>query len=290
MRDVSEPSDHIFIAYPSEIVSLGPGDDRVGDLVDFGRRKDESDMLRRLFKRLKKSIEGTFRKHMDLVDDVYLIFSLGRVELRFFDELADILDSGIACGINLEDIHEFLVLHRQTARTGEAGITIFLQIHAIDGLRQYAGHGCLPGSSHSVEQIGADDLSFGERIPKRSFHEFLSHKGFEVFRSVFLVEGHLQMGYRHTLHIFGKNSSAEKYYAFLPARNQPFPNTSGSYLRYFSTPIRKHSEDDPHYFLFGFVLITFSSKYEASTWIQTCSVPAKKSHCQREACSRIYFS
>ena len=36
--------------------------------------------------------------------------------------------------------------------------------------------------------------------------------------------------------------------------------------------------------------MTFSSKYDARTWIQTCSVHAKNRPCHTDACSKIYFS
>jgi hypothetical protein len=50
-------------------------------------------MCRRFFKRLEKSIEGSLREHMYLVDDIYTVFSHLRRYTDLIHQGLDILDS-----------------------------------------------------------------------------------------------------------------------------------------------------------------------------------------------------
>jgi 4-hydroxy-L-threonine phosphate dehydrogenase PdxA len=62
----------------AELVTLAARQNRRGNLVDLCCCQDENRMGRRLFQCFEKSVEGRGRKHVDFVDDVDLVFALGR--------------------------------------------------------------------------------------------------------------------------------------------------------------------------------------------------------------------
>ena len=57
----------------AELEDLRPRQDRVGNLVQLGRRHHEDDVRRRLFDRLQQRVEGRARELMHLVDDEHLV-------------------------------------------------------------------------------------------------------------------------------------------------------------------------------------------------------------------------
>ena len=83
-------------------------------------------MWRGLFEGFEKSIEGTRREHMDLIDYVDLIGCLIWLESCSFYEFPYIVDSCIRCCIDLDDIEEGIIIEGETVRTDMAGISSFL--------------------------------------------------------------------------------------------------------------------------------------------------------------------
>ena len=55
--------------------------------------KDEDRVCRRLFQSLQKCIESRLRKHMDLVDDIYAVFSHLRRYADLVHQRLYVLDS-----------------------------------------------------------------------------------------------------------------------------------------------------------------------------------------------------
>ena len=74
------------------------------DLVLFGRRQDEDRVGGRLFKRFKECVECSLGQHVHLVDDVHLVGShLGR-KANLVDELPDVVDRIVGCGVKLKNV------------------------------------------------------------------------------------------------------------------------------------------------------------------------------------------
>ena len=78
-----------------EIISLASGQDSDGQTVYLRGCKDKNHIGGRLLKGLQQSVEGPCRKHMHLVYDINLIFSLRRGIGNFFHNFADIVNAVI---------------------------------------------------------------------------------------------------------------------------------------------------------------------------------------------------
>ena len=74
------------------------------DLVLFSRRQDEYGMCRRFLKRFEECVECSLGQHVHLVDDVHLVGShLGR-KANLVDELPDVVDRVVGCGVKLKNV------------------------------------------------------------------------------------------------------------------------------------------------------------------------------------------
>ncbi len=64
--------------------------------------------------RFLKGVKGPGGEHMDFVDDVNFIFSLGRWIFHFFTDITDVIDTVIGSGIDFYDIDAAAFLHGRT--------------------------------------------------------------------------------------------------------------------------------------------------------------------------------
>ena len=88
-----------------EVEALDAAQNRLRDLVDFGRRKDENHVGRRFFQRLEESVEGACREHVDFVDDENLVLADDGRVLHTFNHIADIIDAGVGRRIDFVNVH-----------------------------------------------------------------------------------------------------------------------------------------------------------------------------------------
>ena len=72
----------------------------------LSRREEEYNMLRRLLQCLEECVERTNREHVDLVYDIYLIFSLGRCEAYFFADPSYVINTVVGSCVDLDDVHQ----------------------------------------------------------------------------------------------------------------------------------------------------------------------------------------
>ena len=75
-------------------------------LLRIRRRQQELHVRRRLFERLEQRVERRLRQHVHFVDQIDLEAAARRGILRVFDDVAHIVDAGVAGGIDLEQIDE----------------------------------------------------------------------------------------------------------------------------------------------------------------------------------------
>lgn len=190
MSDEMEPFDNIFIPDTLEIVTLRPGDDRIGNLMDFGRRQNEFDVLRRFFQCFQESIESSFGKHMHLVYDIDFVWRLRRLELGPLDHITDIVDSRIGSGIDLDDVQETSVLRIETILTCATRIPIVCERKAVHSFCKDACHRRFPCSTGSMEKISTDGTVLQKGILQNLPDKGLSEKGMEVFWSICLIKRH----------------------------------------------------------------------------------------------------
>lgn len=113
--------------------------------MDFGGREDEFDVCWWLLKGLEESIEGSFGEHMNLVDDINLVFGLGWLELGSLDNITDIINPCIGRSIDLDDIQESPFVECSTIVTDSTWIPIRSQRETIHSLGEDPCHTRLPG-------------------------------------------------------------------------------------------------------------------------------------------------
>ena len=94
----------LFRRNAAQVESLAPRQNGHRDLSDFGRREDELHIVGRLFKCLQKRVEGALRHHVDFVDDVDLVSSGDGTVSDALDDLAGIVDAGMACRVDFQNI------------------------------------------------------------------------------------------------------------------------------------------------------------------------------------------
>ena len=87
-----------------EAVVEGPRPDRRDDLVRLGRREDEAHVIRWLLHELEKRVEARGGDHMGLVDDVDLVARGDGGKHRALPQLASVVDTAMAGGIQLNDV------------------------------------------------------------------------------------------------------------------------------------------------------------------------------------------
>ena len=88
----------------AKVVSLAARLDGGEHLFRFGRRQNEFDVARWLFKRLQQGVEGVFGEHVDFVDDVDFEPAARRAILGVVDHVADVIHAGVGGGVDLDDV------------------------------------------------------------------------------------------------------------------------------------------------------------------------------------------
>lgn len=148
VSDFTEVLFHSFGVGKAESVDLGAGGNGNRDFVGVSGRHDENDVLGRFFESFQKGVGGGFSQHMDLVDNVYLVFPFCRGDDGFFAELADIVDAGVGGGVDFDDVE----------------ITVFeLVVEIVDSVSKNPGNGGFTGATRADEEIGVGDFTLFER-------------------------------------------------------------------------------------------------------------------------------
>ncbi len=139
----------------SEVIALAAGENRGEDFFGLRRGEDELHVFRGLLEGLEQRVEGRFTEHVHFVDDVDLESGAGGAVAAVFDDLADVIDAGVAGGVDLDDVDVV------AAGDGEAGIAFSagsgggtLGVLAIQGFGEDSGHAGLAGASGAAEEVG----------------------------------------------------------------------------------------------------------------------------------------
>ena len=103
--NVAEAAADLVHGQALEVKALHTAQDRLRDLVDFGRCKDENHVGWRFFERLEESVEGACREHVDFVDDENLVLADDGRVLHTFNHIADVIDAGVGGRIYFIDVH-----------------------------------------------------------------------------------------------------------------------------------------------------------------------------------------
>ena len=90
--------------HASQVKALASRQDGDRHLADLGRGEDEFHIVGRFLKRLQKRVERALRHHVDLVDDIDLEPPGDWPVPDTLDNLAGIVDAGVACRVDLQNI------------------------------------------------------------------------------------------------------------------------------------------------------------------------------------------
>ena len=127
---------------------------------------------------------------MYFINNIDLVFTLRWSEFCVVDDLSDIVHSGIARSIYLDDINHFTVVVGETVFAGVTGISISGNIGTVDAFCKDTSQCRLPNSMKSEKDIPMMKSPCFARICKNLFYKILADNIGEIFRAIGLVEGH----------------------------------------------------------------------------------------------------
>ncbi len=161
---------------------------RHGDLLRLGRGQHEFHMLGRLLERLQHRVERRPRQHVHLVDEVDLVPADGRRVARVIEDLAHVVDAGVRCRVELEQVDEAPGIDVDTGRADSARRRRHA-FDAVEALGKDARDGRLAHAARSGEQIGMVQPAALERVGQRAHDMLLAREFGKRFRSPLAGEG-----------------------------------------------------------------------------------------------------
>ena len=94
----------IFHAYPVKVINLTTGKNGRENLMLLRRSQDKDSMTGRFFQRFQERIESRCRKHVHLVDDIYLILTNLRRDAYLLHQLANVIYRVVGSSIEFVNI------------------------------------------------------------------------------------------------------------------------------------------------------------------------------------------
>ena len=176
-----------------ERVVVGARPDRRQHLVGLRRREDEDEELRRLLDHLQQGVEALRGDHVRLVDDVDLVAAVHRREERALPQVAGVVDTTVAGGVDLDDVERAGAVGRQRdagpadAARGGGGALLAVQRAGQDPRRRR-----LPAAARAAEEVGVVDPAAVDGVDQRRGDVLLPDHLGEGRRAVLPVqsEGH----------------------------------------------------------------------------------------------------
>src|ERR1035437_4139831 len=145
-----ESDNHALERNPSEIISLAAGNNSSRYSVGLSGRKYENSVRRGFFQCLKKCIKSTAGEHVNLVNDVYLVFGPGWKKHDLVANPSNIINTVIGCGVHFNYIHQSAVKNTAADLASITGIPV-MRRQAVDCSGENFGNGCLSGAAGSAK-------------------------------------------------------------------------------------------------------------------------------------------
>ena len=153
----------------------------------LGRREDEEGVGRRLLQRLEQRVEGRWREHVHLVEDVDLLVGALRRDADRLAQLAHVVDAVVGGGVHLDDVQGAAGLEAAAGLAGPArlGVGPLRQRRlAVDGLGDEPGGGRLAHAARTREEVGVREAVAEDGVAERLGHVLLGDEVAEGLRSV----------------------------------------------------------------------------------------------------------
>ena len=145
-------------------------------------------MRGRLFQGLQEGVERVARELVGFVDDVHLVLTLGRREPDLFAQVAHLVDTPVARGVDLDEVEEPPLADADAVLAGVARVTV-LRLRAVHGLRDDPRDRCLADASRTGEEVRVGDLTVRDGVLEGPGDMLLTHDLGEGLRAVTAVEG-----------------------------------------------------------------------------------------------------
>ena len=192
LRDVREMRGELARRDAPQVEPLAARQHRHRDLVDLGRGEQEFDVRGRLLERLQQRVEGVLRQHVDFVDDVDLVARRDRGIAHRLDDLAHVVDPGVARGVHLDDVDMAPLGDRDARLAHPARVdrrpALPVGADAVERLGdQPRGRG-LADPAHPGQQEGMRDPPAGDGIAQRGDHRVLPDQLAERLRPILARE------------------------------------------------------------------------------------------------------
>ena len=156
---------------------MGARTNRANHFFRLSGRKNEFDMLRRLFHDFEQRIEPARRHHVCLVENKDFVSVSGRRKDRALSQIARILNATVACGVDLYNIHrsaavaaQFYATRTHTTRgVGRA-------LGAVQAPSKNASGCCFATPARTTKQIGVVHAVIAQCGTQRVGHLRLTNK------------------------------------------------------------------------------------------------------------------
>ncbi len=162
-------------------------------LLRIGGREQELDVRRRLLERLQERVERALREHVHLVDEIHLVAAARRRVLRVVDQLAHVVDAGVAGGVDLEQVDEAarvdLAARAALAARGRCRPLLAVQRLGEDARDRRLADAARPGEEERMVQPARI-----ERVRERAHDVLLSDQLGEAARTPFARKGLIRHG------------------------------------------------------------------------------------------------
>ena len=162
-------------------------------LLRIGRREQELDVRRRLLERLEERVERGLREHVHLVDEVHLVAATRRRVLRVVDQLAHVVDAGVARGVDFEQVDEAARVDL-AARAALAARIRGRPVLAVQRLGEDARDRRLADAARAGEQERVMQPAGIERVRERAHDVLLADQLGEAARTPFARKGLIRHG------------------------------------------------------------------------------------------------
>ena len=183
---IFEPPGNVFGRDARKVVPLAARKDGGGDLLHFGGRQDEDDVLGRFLHRFEQRVEGRRAQHVHLVDDIHLVAAHGGQIGGLVAQVADIVDAVVGSGVDLRNIQHGALVNALAHRALAAGVRA-CGIQAVDRLGKDLCAGGLAGAARAGEQISVADAPGGDLVLQRRHNGLLAHHVGKAARPPFAV-------------------------------------------------------------------------------------------------------
>jgi len=190
--DESEILDQFVGRDALQIETLTTRQHRNRHLVHLGGGEQEFHVRRRLLQRLEQPVESRLRQHVNFVDDVDLVARRHRRIAHRFDDLADIVDAGVAGGVHLDHVDVPALGDRYAGLAHTAGIdrrpARSIGADAVQRLgNQPRGRG-LADPPHAGEEKRMGQPIALDRVGQRLDHRILADQLREALGAIFAGE------------------------------------------------------------------------------------------------------